>query len=212
MRLYFVRHAESVANLLHEISNRGWRHGLTPKGRGQAYQLGARLSTENIVHIFSSPLMRAVETADILAAVLQKPVTITDALREYDCGEAEGRSDPEAWEMYKQVVSRWHDHNDLDASISGGESFNDTRSRFLPWLSRLLQRPSRQDQNYAIISHGGLYVNMLPLVLNNIDPRFPFKYDMLNTSYVLAEQSGAGLVCLEWAGYPVSTSTPDKGL
>ncbi len=36
MRIYLIRHGESQANLLHEISNRGLRHGLTPKGREQA--------------------------------------------------------------------------------------------------------------------------------------------------------------------------------
>ncbi len=212
MRLYFVRHGESTANLLHEISNRGWRHGLTPRGRQQAYQLSSQLATENIVHIFSSPLMRAVETADILAALLKKPVTITDALREYDCGVAEGHSDPAAWENYVQVLSRWHDHNDLDASIPGGESFNDIRSRFLPWLYRLFQGPLHRDLNYVIISHGGLYVNMLPLVLININAQYPFEHGMQNTSYVLAEGTEAGLMCLEWAGKPVPATTISKGL
>ena len=36
MKLYFVRHGESEANLLHELSNRGLRHGLTDLGREQA--------------------------------------------------------------------------------------------------------------------------------------------------------------------------------
>ena len=39
MKLYFTRHGESKANLLHEISNRGFKHGLTERGFHQAEQL-----------------------------------------------------------------------------------------------------------------------------------------------------------------------------
>ena len=43
MKIYFVRHGESVANLLHEFSNRGFKHGLTERGFQQAEQLSQKL-------------------------------------------------------------------------------------------------------------------------------------------------------------------------
>jgi broad specificity phosphatase PhoE len=67
MRIYFARHGESQANLLQEISNRGIRHGLTPKGRAQADALAVGLDGQKIVQIYSSPLLRAVETSAIVA-------------------------------------------------------------------------------------------------------------------------------------------------
>ena len=37
MRIFFIRHGESQANIRHEISNRGLRYGLTMQGREQAF-------------------------------------------------------------------------------------------------------------------------------------------------------------------------------
>ncbi|MBK9055673.1 MAG: histidine phosphatase family protein [Chloroflexi bacterium] len=51
MRFYFVRHGESEANILHEMSNRGWKHGLTEKGREQAAALAYNLhSLDSLKH------------------------------------------------------------------------------------------------------------------------------------------------------------------
>ena len=65
MRIYFARHGESQANLLHEISNRGLKHGLTRRGREQAVALADRLQNLAVTHIYSSPLLRAIETSVI---------------------------------------------------------------------------------------------------------------------------------------------------
>ena len=63
MRIYFSRHGESEANLLHEHANRGFKYGLTEAGRAQAAALAARLEDVPLARIYSSPLKRAVETA-----------------------------------------------------------------------------------------------------------------------------------------------------
>src|SRR5438132_5365372 len=92
MRLYFVRHGESEANILRVISNRGYRYGLTARGQQQAVTLAQHLQPVPISDIFSSPLRRAVETADILSRALGKSYHITEALCEYDCGILENKS------------------------------------------------------------------------------------------------------------------------
>src|SRR6185369_16537605 len=107
MKLYFVRHGESEANLLREISNRGTRHGLTAKGREQATALVQALSREAIQHIYTSPLLRAVQTAEILAGRFNVPFQTADALREFDCGFVEGRSDTAAWEIHSRIHESW---------------------------------------------------------------------------------------------------------
>ena len=83
MRLYFVRHGESTANLLWEFSNSGFKHPLTEKGIEQARAVARSLSGLQVEQIYSSPVMRAVQTAQILAESLQAPLEITEALREW---------------------------------------------------------------------------------------------------------------------------------
>ena len=52
MRLYFVRHGESEANLLQEFSNRGLKHGLTPTGVRQATALAEALRGLQVAKIY----------------------------------------------------------------------------------------------------------------------------------------------------------------
>ncbi len=74
MRLYFVRHGESEANLARQFSNRGFKHPLTPRGVTQATELAARLAGQGIAQIYTSPLQRAAQTAEILAEAWDLPV------------------------------------------------------------------------------------------------------------------------------------------
>ncbi|NMF56882.1 histidine phosphatase family protein [Pseudanabaena yagii] len=59
LKLYFVRHGESIANLLHEFSNTGCKHPLTENGINQAKLLADQLSGLQITQIYSSPILRA---------------------------------------------------------------------------------------------------------------------------------------------------------
>ena len=63
MKLYFARHGESEANTLRVISNRESRFGLTTTGKQQAAILADGLKDIPITAIFSSPILRARETA-----------------------------------------------------------------------------------------------------------------------------------------------------
>ena len=49
------------------------------------------------------------QTAEVLVHELGIPYAVTDALREYDCGVMEGRSDEIAWETYEEVLRDWVD-------------------------------------------------------------------------------------------------------
>ncbi|MEB3886115.1 histidine phosphatase family protein [Lyngbya sp. CCY1209] len=56
---------------------------LSPDGRVQARQLADRLAGENITHIFASPFLRTVETADAVAEVLDLPLQLDWGLAEW---------------------------------------------------------------------------------------------------------------------------------
>ena len=200
MRLYFVRHGQSKANVQRIISNRDLPHPLTELGRQQAEALAYSLSAVPLVAIYSSPIMRAEQTAQIVAANRGLSVEIADALREPDCGIMEGRGDEEAWAEHDRVTYDWVIQRKFDSRIAGGESFHDLRARFVPFVDRLVAAHGRTDRNILLITHGRLLYLMLPLVLNNIDLASVHEYPMPNTGIIVAEQRVPGLVCLEWCG------------
>src|SRR5580765_7161887 len=114
MRLFFVRHGESLANLGRVFSNRGWKHPLTPDGREQSRILADQLAGQGVVAIYSSPLRRAVESAEILAARLGVRHIIDPALIEYDVGDYEDTDDEQGWSLLTDVERRW-DRGECDA-------------------------------------------------------------------------------------------------
>lgn len=198
MKLYFVRHGESEANLLNEFSNRGWKHPLTARGRQQAETLAQKLVEIPITALYTSPLRRAVETAQVLARALGIEYTVTDALREYDCGILEGRSDQAGWDMYSAVLDDWLERGLWARRIEGGESFLEMQTRFVPFVEGLTAEHGGSPANIVLVGHGGLYRCMLLPLLTNVDFKFARAHPIGNTGYALAEKQPEGLVCVEW--------------
>ena len=202
MRLYFVRHGESEANLLRVVSNRDLPHNLTETGRGQAAALAESLSNIPVLRIYASPVLRAVQTAQILSTRLPAPFEIHDALREYDCGIIEGKSDPQSWQIHRQNFEAWILRKEWEKRIEQGESFLDIQARFVPFIQGLIQEHGQTDHNFVLVGHGGTYRSMLPLVLSNVDFDFmrEMPYGFNYTTVIVAELRGSELVCLEWDG------------
>ena len=204
MKLYFVRHGESQANILHQISNRGLVHGLTRKGREQAVALARRLQDRSITRLYSSPLLRAVETSIIVATQLGLEYEVTDALREYDCGVAEGRSDEAAWQMWRELFDDWVVHGRWERRIEGGESFHDVRARFEPFVEGLVRQYGDTEGGLLCVSHGAFYWTMLPQVVRNITYELISRHGLEHTTCIVVESRADGLVCAEWNGTPIS--------
>lgn len=204
MQLIFTRHGESEANVQRIISNRTLPHGLTTTGYAQADALAEQLLRHKLWAIYTSPILRAQQTAQRLAQKLQAPVQIVDALREFDCGIAEGQGDQAAWQMHQAVVQAWDEANDYAQCIPQGESYNDLRVRFVPFVEQLIRDFTAVNDTLVLVSHGGLLHQMLPLVLSNVDRTWVRRYPLGNCASVVTKPEQGRLVCLEWAGVPLN--------
>ena len=200
MRLYFIRHGESEANILQEISNRGHKHGLTEKGRLQVFSMAQRLASTPFARLYSSPLLRAVQSAEILSDKLSIPFEITDALREFDCGIIEGKSDPQSWQIHVETRQAWFLHKEWDRKIEGGESFLDIQARFRPFIDSLIKEYHKTQENLLLLGHGGLFQCILPLICRNIDIDHVLELPLRNMGIIIVEHRPVGLICLEWDG------------
>ena len=200
MNFYFVRHGESEANTLRVISNRESRFGLTDLGKKQALILADRLTNVPISAIFSSPILRARETAEILAHSFHLPYQITEALREYDCGILEEKSDEISWKLHSEVAEDWTlNHNHL-RKPEGGESYLEIKKRFLPFIESFSENGWHAENHILFVSHGGLLQLMLPEILANIDHTFVRTHGINHTQCIVVEQRLERLLCLQWGG------------
>jgi probable phosphoglycerate mutase len=200
LKIYFTRHGESHANVLRQISNRGVTHPLTRTGRQQAAVLSDKLQNCAITRVYSSPLLRAIETSIIVANRLEVDYEVVDGLREFDCGIAEGRADQEAWQLWQSAVDNWTKHRRCEWRIPGGESFCDIRDRFVPFVEGLVAQYRESDANLLCVAHGGVLWMMLPLVLANVDNDLMAKHGFANTALIVSELGPDGLRCIEWDG------------
>ncbi|MCC6905754.1 MAG: histidine phosphatase family protein [Anaerolineae bacterium] len=208
MHIYFVRHGQSEANAKDIISNRTLNvHGLTDIGREQARAVAEQLTTrvENVIDVYASPLLRARQTGGIIAERLglsSDHVLVTNALIERDPGIMEGKTDPQSWEVYMDLARLWRE-GDYCARLPEGESYHDVRARFMPFIDHIKHKHRDQDGAIVMVGHAGTYLMMLPLILANIDSSYNGRRELDNCQFVLAEQRGDDLVCVEWAGKPI---------
>jgi len=177
-RFTLLRHGESVGN-----AQARWQgqsdYELTEKGRAQALALAERWKSEavNFDLAIASPLVRARETAEIIAAALDVKVELDPIWMERDIGEMEGLTSDEV--RQKPQPSYVTPYN----SIGGdGEGDWELFLRAGKALHDLLRRPAG---SYLIVSHGGLlnqFMHAIVGVAHHADPsgvRFHFE----NTSF-----------------------------
>jgi len=200
MKIYFVRHGESTANLFHVFSNSDSRHPLTEDGVRQARLLAGSLSAHPIERVYSSPVLRAMQTAQIIVESLSVSLETTEALREWSVGIYEGTTDPDGWELHRKVQEDWFYNHNLGSKMPGGESFLEIQARFVPFIEKLVGVRGEADREIALVAHGGLYQAMLPVVLTNIDIAFVLSHGTPYTCCIVAESRPEGLTCLSWDG------------
>lgn len=154
MKLLIIRHGQSEADLLNVHEGRA-DFALTELGKAQAGNMArAVCSRHGITRICSSPLKRAMETADYLAMETGLSVESMDDLMEFQNGLIAGMDRAEALEKYPPV-----ENLPLHESVYGQESKLEFRFRAERALSRILSENGPED-TVAVVTHGGM-INQL---------------------------------------------------
>lgn len=160
--LYVVRHGENPANLNREFSYKLIDYSLTEKGVRQAEETAAFFREKAIAAIYSSPLKRARETAQIIAAPLYLPVTLVEAFRENNVGDLERDPPTEAaWALHDSIIADWFAGRH-DALFPGGEDFHTLLRRVKTGLIETLADLGAvpEAKRAVIVAHGGILNGM----------------------------------------------------
>ena len=155
-KIYIVRHGETDYN--RERRMQGWLDiPLNKTGRDQAQLATAKLRGIKFDAIYSSDLIRAHETAKIIAKTLRRKVSTTGALRERDMGIFAGWSweverDPIKDSLWKEFESA-RDNEDLDWKRHQGESMKEMSHRISEFMQNL--HTVHSQQSILVVTHGG---------------------------------------------------------
>jgi broad specificity phosphatase PhoE len=144
---HLLRHGEPA--IFGRLNGRLPGVGLSEKGRAEAATQAGRLAGERIEAVYSSPMQRTRETAEIVAERLGLPVQDREDVIEIDYGEWTGltfdqiRRD-ERWQMWSRSRSI--------AAVPGGESWRQVHERVVGALFDL--RQAHPEGSVVIVSHG----------------------------------------------------------
>jgi probable phosphoglycerate mutase len=186
----------------------GWTPGvhLNERGRVEAAALARRLAQVEIAAVYASPLERALETAEIVAAPRNLPVAVREELGEVRCGRWTGQK---IERLRRRRLWRQVQIAPSTVRFPGGESMLEVQVRMAVELERLCAAHPRQ--TVAVVSHAdpikaavAFYIG-LPLDLFQRLVVGPASLTMLELSGMLPR-----LVCLNDASHlpPVEKGKP----
>lgn len=102
--------------------------------------------------VYSSPLLRARQTASRLAADLGLELEIHDGLREISAGDLEMRTDDRSKSQYVEYLVQWM-RGDLSFRIPGGTSGTEFLDAFTTALGEIVEE-QRRSGTVAVLTHG----------------------------------------------------------
>jgi len=146
--LILARHGETAWNV--EKIYRGRTDvKLNEVGIKQAELLGEYLSNWELEAIYSSPLRRALDTANTISRYQKIGVHITEGLIDFNYGKWQSLPEQEAKRLYPTLHNEWH-NNPLKVKMPGGESLEDVRGRAIEVVNDVL---SKYQGSVVLVSH-----------------------------------------------------------
>ena len=145
---FLVRHGENDWVKKNRLA--GWIPGvhLNENGRCQAQDAGARLAPQPVKAIYSSPVVRCVETAEYIAPHFQLPIIINEEFGETRYGEWEGKkvkklAKKPQWQIVQFFPSRMR--------FPGGEALREVQFRAIQALEKLGDQ--HKSESVVVVSH-----------------------------------------------------------
>ena len=174
-RVILVRHGQTEWNRVERFRGRA-DVPLNETGLAQAEATGKRVASDasslegwRPVAVYSSPLSRAVKTAEAIARHFDFPVQIHQGLADIDYGQWQGLTPDEAKERWPAALHAWYNEPET-AHIPSGETLADLRVRGMAAVNELTAR--HEGQTIVLVGHTVINRVILLGVLGQGNERF----------------------------------------
>lgn len=148
-KVYFVRHGESVSNLMTQFAG-SLDMPLTEKGRAQADATAVFLQDIPFVAVYASDLSRAYDTGSAIALSHNVPIFGTDQLREIYAGDWEGKQYCQLENEYPDSYGIWRRQIGL-AECPNGETVAQLQARVHAFVEKTVQK--HPNETICIATH-----------------------------------------------------------
>lgn len=146
-RIILVRHGKTDWNQELRLQGGSSDTPLNTEGRQQAENMAVRLSRRSIQAIYSSPLKRALETAENIAHYHDLEVMVEKPLREIEAGKLEGMTSAELGIRFSEILTQ----DGVLKRMPGGESLTDLQQRSWGFIQQINHK--HPDGELVIVSH-----------------------------------------------------------
>jgi probable phosphoglycerate mutase len=200
LKLILVRHGETYWNEEKRVQGGDSDIELNDTGLEQARKLATFLKNEPIATILSSPLKRAIATAEVIASHHQLPIKIDERLSELKVGELEGVSVSNLGTTFSQFLIQWWQNRGSEV-LPDGETLVELQQRAWKVIEGILQE--HKDSTVVVVSH---YFVILAIILKALDLPLDcfakFRVDPGGVSIIEFQDYGARLVTFNDTSYP----------
>lgn len=176
-KIYFVRHGSIKSNKLKIYA--GWgEEELDEEGIDQARKVGRLLRDRNIDVIYTSPIKRAIQTAEIIATHFYGlKIIIEKGLKEMKLGPWEGLSENEIAIKYPEEFKLWNS-KPVKLKLPGRETLSTVQNRAVKAVRKIL---SNQNRDAIAVTHV-VIIRCLFLYYNNLNLNSYKKIEVPNAS------------------------------
>ncbi len=171
--LILIRHGRSTWNAVGRIQGQA-DPPLDELGREQARWLAERLREDLPVMLYTSPLQRAKETAEIIGQSLSVPVALDGRLKEYDVGDIAGLMWEQVAERYPDLARRWAEAEE-GIEFPGAEKGELFQARVAAAFDEIVARHAGGP--IGVVTHGGVLGAYLNYLIGLTSWRSPFRFD-----------------------------------
>lgn len=148
-RFILIRHGQTEWN--REERFRGWVDiDLDEIGMRQAEAAAERVAQWEVAAIYSSPLKRAMTTAEAIANRLGLPVALLEGINDMDFGRWQGLPIADVKEKYPELFDLWR-YRPEQLKIPDGESLEDVRKRVVATIDDLAAK--HENETVALVTH-----------------------------------------------------------
>ncbi len=179
-----MRHGEAENNVQHIVAGRTSEYHLTEKGRLQVRSTAEKLKDLSIDAIYTSPVIRTVETSQIVSETIGVDYNVDERLTETEMGSLVGMRMNEVIEKHGDLFQKFYD-DDASAKV-GVERFSSIGSRMSSMLDYVAEK--YPDKNVLLVTHLDPIKAAITQILD-LKPEVLFNMTIKNASLTILKHS-----------------------
>ena len=184
--IIFLRHGQAENNTKKILAGRSPGVNLTETGIKQAEQAGLMLKSMNISKIYSSPIDRALQTAEIVSKQCDQEVILDDRLIELDMGKFTKMPYDEIFSKHGNVFLKFYQGSE-EVSENDVETFAQVQKRVFEMVDFVLSQ--NKNENIVLVTHMDPIKAMIGKVLN-LKPETLFELIIAKASLNIFKNNG----------------------